>query len=317
MVDVIVREVGLREGAQILPDIIPTDRKIEWIGRLARSGLAEIEVTSLVPAKYLPQLADAEAVVSAAQSIKGLCASVLVPNLAGARRAFKMQVAHLTFIASATETFSAANLRCTRAESIEAFRQLVAMANETAGARPRLAAGISNAFGCAREGRVEAREVLWMVEALLEAGAEEISLADTIGVANPAQVRALLDQVRPRVNGADLTLHLHDTRGLGLANVVAALDAGVRRFDASIGGVGGCPNSPGATGNIVTEDLVFMLEAMGLSTGVDLEALCAVGADIEQALPQACCHSAIRRAGVPNWGGPRMPKIPLIEKAEK
>lgn len=311
MVDVLVREVGLREGLQIIPDIVPTERKIDWIGRLVRAGFTEIEVTSLVPPKYLPQFADAEAVVAAARAISGLCVSALVPNLAGARRALSHGLAHMTVITAATEGFSAANLRCTRAESIEAFRALVATVRQAEGPQPRIAAGISAAFGCSLEGRVAAGEVLRMVDALLAAGADEIILADTIGAANPAQVRALMTEVIARAGTAAVTLHLHDTLGFGLANVVAALDAGVRRFDASIGGVGGCPNSPGSTGNIASEDLAVMLEAMGLSTGLDCDGLLAIAADIEQSLPQANCHGAIRRAGA------RVLPIFLQEKARR
>lgn len=309
MVDVTIREVGLREGLQIVPDIVPTHRKTEWIARLAASGFREIEVTSLVPPKYLPQFADAGEVVAAVRAIDGLDVSVLVPNLAGARRALDLGVSHMTFIAAASEAFSAVNLRCTRAQSLETFRDLLALVRPAAGPVPKVAAGISAAFGCALSGRVVAADVLTMVDAMLEAGADEIILADTIGAANPAQVRALMAAVMTRAGTIAVTLHLHDTLGFGLANVVSALDAGVRRFDASVGGVGGCPNSPGSTGNIASEDLVLMLEAMGLSTGIDLDGLLAVAEDIEQSLPPTSCRRPIRRPDL------RALQFPSREKA--
>ncbi len=299
--DVKVCEVGLRDGLQLVGGFVPTAEKIAWIEAEAGAGIPEIEVTSLVPAKVMPQFVDADEVVAAALALAGPTITVLVPNLRGAERAFALGAHTLDFVMSASRTHSRENVRREPEESIADFRRIVALRDELpAERRPRLKAGISTALGCSYEGRIPVDDVRGYAAQLAEAGADELLVADTVGYADPSQVRALFGALRDDL-GPELPIgaHFHDTRGLGLANVTAALDCGIRSFDASLAGLGGCPFALGATGNIVTEDLVFLLDSMGLRTGVDLEALVAVRAIVERNLPAAELHGALARAGLP------------------
>src|SRR6516165_7827325 len=249
-----VREVGLRDGLQSIAEILPTEQKIAWLEAEHAAGVREIEVSSFVPPKLLPPLADAEAVVRHALSLPGLTVSALIPNLRGAERGLALGVHEMNFVLSVSEGHNRANVRRTTAESIEDFRRVVALCHTApADRRPRVACGLATAFGCTIEGAVDAAE----------AGADAIMLADTVGYGQPTAVERVFRQVIADVAPLPVAGHFHDTRGLGLANVLAALNAGARAFDASLGGLGGCPYAPGATGNIVTEDLAFMLEAMG------------------------------------------------------
>jgi len=299
--DVSVCEVGLRDGLQLVDAFVPTAEKIAWIAAEAAAGIPEIEVTSLVPPKVMPQFADADEVVAAALALDGPTITVLVPNLRGAERGIALGAHTLDFVMSVSRTHSRENVRREPEESVADFRRIVALRDELpAGRRPRLKAGLSTALGCSYEGRVPVDDVRRYAADLAEAGADELLVADTVGYADPAQVRTLFRALRDEV-GSELPIgaHFHDTRGLGLANVTAALDCGVRSFDASLAGLGGCPFAPGATGNIVTEDLVFLLDSMGLRTGVDLELLVCAREIPARNLPGEELHGAIARAGLP------------------
>ena len=296
----IVREMGLRDGLQSIAAIMPTATKLEWIRRANGAGVREIEVASFVPPKLLPQMADAAEVVSQARAIAGLTVSALVPNLKGAERAVEAGAMKLNYVLSVSESHNRSNVRRSVAESLADFARVVEFCRGVEAARrPRVCGGLATAFGCTIEGDVSEARVVELAVALAAAGADEIVVADTVGYGNPAAVRRVFDAVSRAVGEMPVGAHFHDTRGMGLANVVAALDAGVTRFDASTGGFGGCPYAPGASGNIVMEDLVFLLESMGYETGVDLERLLEVRAFVEQSLPGEQFHGALRRAGLP------------------
>ncbi len=298
--DVLVREVGLRDGLQSLPTPLPTSAKLAWIRAEAAAGVREIEVTSFVPAKLLPQFADAEQVVEQSLLVPGLQVVALVPNLRGAQRALALGVPKLDYVVSVSRTHNLKNVRREREASLEDFRGIV-QARDAAGRRQTttLAAGLSTALGCSYEGRIAVDEVRRCAAFLAEAGAQEILVADTVGYGDPGQVREVFRAVLAETAGIPVAAHFHDTRGLGLANVLAALECGIRRFDASLGGLGGCPYAPGASGNIVTEDLVFMLDSMGLRTGIDIERLLAVREQAAQHLGAGQMHGALARAGLP------------------
>lgn len=297
-IDVTVREVGLRDGLQMIHQFLPTAEKLAWIRAEAAAGVREIEVTSFVPAKLIPQFADAEQVVAEAMKIDGLTVLALVPNLRGAERGLALGVHKLDYVVSVSRTHNLKNVRREREESLADFRRIVDARN-AAGANTLLAAGLSTALGCSYEGRVAVDEVRRCAATLAEAGADEIMIADTVGYADPAQVREVFRAVLAEVGDVPVAAHFHDTRGTGLANVVAALDCGIRRFDASLAGLGGCPFAPGATGNIVMDDLCFMLDSMGLRTGVDLQALLEVRRILERNLPAGELRGALARAGLP------------------
>ncbi|OZI65222.1 hydroxymethylglutaryl-CoA lyase [Bordetella genomosp. 1] len=293
-----VSEVGPRDGLQSIATVMPTAAKQRWLAALARAGVPEIEVASFVPARLMPQMADAAEVVRAACALPALHVAALAPNLQGARAAMAAGAHKLTLPVSVSEAHSLANVRKTHAEMVEVVRGVVALRDaEFAGVR--IEAGLSTAFGCTLAGAVSDAQTLRMAQTMADCGVDEIGLSDTTGYANPAQVgrlfRALRREVGERAGGA----HFHNTRGQGLANVVAALEAGVTTFDASQGGLGGCPHAPGATGNIVTEDLVFLLEAMGLDTGIDLDALLQARAILAEALPGEPLYGHLPDAGLP------------------
>jgi len=293
-----VREVGLRDGLQSLPVVLPTQTKFEWIDAAYAAGQREIEVGSFVPAKLLPQLADTDALVSYAKRRPDLFVSVLVPNLKGAERAIASGADLMLVPLSASHAHSLANLRKTP-EDVVAMVGEIRAARDAAGSAMLIEGGVGTAFGCTLQGEVRADEVLRLMQALLDAGADRVSLADTVGYADPASVRRLFEQAR-RIAGDRLCCaHFHDTRGLGLANVLAALETGVSRFDACLAGIGGCPHAPGASGNVSTEDLVFMLESMGIATGVDIGRLLALREAASRWLPEQPLHGALWRAGLP------------------
>jgi len=295
-----VREVGLRDGLQSIAEILPTEKKIAWLEAEHAAGVREIEVSSFVPPKLLPQLADAEAVVRHALSLPGLTVSALIPNLRGAERGLALGVHEMNFVLSVSEGHNRANVRRTTAESIEDFRRVVALCHTAPpDRRPRVACGLATAFGCTIEGAVDEDRVRDIAVEVAEAGADAIILADTVGYGQPAAVERVFRRVIADVAPLPVAGHFHDTRGLGLANVLAALNAGARVFDASLGGLGGCPYAPGATGNIVTEDLAFMLEAMGFDTGIDIERLIKVRELVARALPDVPQHGSIAKAGLP------------------
>jgi hydroxymethylglutaryl-CoA lyase len=300
-IDILVSEVGPRDGLQSIAPVMPLAAKNAWIAAEAAAGVREIEVGSFVPAKLLPQLADTAEVVAFARAIPGLTVAVLVPNLKGAEAAVRAGAHKITIPLSVSATHSLKNVRRTHAQMLDEVRAIVALLRSLpAGQRPKLEGGLSTAFGCTFEGRVPADRVVRLAEALVEAGCDEVGLSDTTGYANPAQVRDLVTQVRAAVGSHALCgLHLHNTRGLGLANVLAGLEVGITTFDSSLGGLGGCPFAPGASGNIVTEDLVFMLEAMGLRTGIDLPRLLDVRRVLREAFPGEPLYGFTPDAGLP------------------
>jgi hydroxymethylglutaryl-CoA lyase len=294
----IIREMGLRDGLQSIATVLPTEHKLEWIRRAYEAGQREIEVGSFVPARLLPQLADTAQVLAFAKTLPELQASVLVPNLKGAERAIDGE-AHLMLVPlSASHAHSLANLRKSPDEVVAEIARIRA-ARDAAGSRTLIEVGISTAFGCTIQGAVDPAEVLRLVKAVLDAGVDRVSLADTVGYADPAMVKALFELVLP-VAGEKLNCgHFHDTRGLGLANVYAALEMGITRFDACLGGIGGCPHAPGASGNVATEDLAYMLASMDIETGQDFDALLTLRAKLAQWLEGEALHGTLWRAGLP------------------
>lgn len=298
--DVVLREVGLRDGLQSITAVMETAAKLRWIRAESEAGVTEIEVTSYVPPKLLPQFADAAEITSAALAVPGLTVAALVPNLKGAQRGFDLGVHKLNFVMSVSETHNQKNVRCSREESLLAFRAIVAAARELPEARrPVICGGLATALGCSYEGIVPLTETVRLAVALLEAGAEELVIPDTVGYSNPVRVREVFRAVLAETGKVPVAAHFHDTRGTGLANLVTAYEIGVRHFDASLGGMGGCPFAPGASGNIVMEDAVYLLESMGVRTGIDIERLVAVRSLIKQALPDVRLEGAIARAGLP------------------
>ncbi|MGZ5269870.1 MAG: hydroxymethylglutaryl-CoA lyase [Ramlibacter sp.] len=295
---VLISEVGPRDGLQSVQAVMPTPAKLQWIDALHAAGLREIEVASFVPARLLPQMADAAEVVRHALTLPGLTVMALVPNLRGARAALEAGVHKITLPVSASEAHSLANVRKTREQMLDEVRAIVALRDEIAPA-VKVEAGISTAFGCTIQGEVREDDVVRLAAQVIAAGADESGLSDTTGMANPAQVRRLFTRVRAEIGERAGAAHMHNTRGLGLANCLAAYDAGVRTFDASLGGLGGCPYAPGASGNVVTEDLVFMFEAMGVRTGVDLERLLAAREPLRAGLPGEPVYGMVAEAGLP------------------
>lgn len=300
-IDILVSEVGPRDGLQSIKPILPLDAKKAWIDAAVAAGIREIEVGSFVPAKLLPQLADTAEVVAHALTHPGLTVAVLVPNARGAEAALAAGAHKLTLPLSVSETHSLANLRRTHVQVIEEARTIAGMiAALPAEKRPHFEGSLSTVFGCTLEGRIADAQIERLAASLKEAGCDEIGLSDTTGYAIPTEVRRLVKMVRAVVGDESVTgLHLHNTRGLGLANVLAGLDVGITTFDSSLGGLGGCPFAPGASGNIVTEDLVFMLEAMGYRTGIDIDRLVENRAVLAAALPDEPLYGFIPDAGVP------------------
>jgi len=296
-VPILISEVGPRDGLQSIDRVMPLAAKQAWIAAEAAAGVREIEVGSFVPPALLPQLADTAEVVAFAKTIAGLNVVALVPNAKGAARAAAAGVHAMSTPFSMSETHSLKNVRKSHAEMIA---EIGAIADIARAANIHFAVGLSTAFGCTMEGMIPEDQVVRLAEAAAEAGAQEFSLSDTTGYADPAQVKRLLKKVRAAV-GADrmTTLHLHNTRGLGLANALAGLEEGITTLDASLGGIGGCPFAPGASGNIVTEDLAFMLAAMGVETGIDLDKLMKVREIIADALPGEPLYGFTPDAGLP------------------
>ena len=299
--DVLISEVGPRDGLQSIAQIMPTAAKKTWIEMAVAAGLTEVEVGSFVPAKVLPQLADTAEVVAHSATIPGLTVAALVPNARGANDALAAGAHKITLPLSCSESHSLANLRRTHAQVIEDARQIAAAIRALPeGQRPHFEGSLSTAFGCTIEGVVPQAKVVELAEALMAAGCDEVGLADTTGYADPASVKSMIAAIWSAVGKDALTgIHVHNTRGLGLANVLAAFDAGLTTFDSSLGGLGGCPFAPGASGNIVTEDLVFMFEAMGVRTGIDLDALIAVREFVQKTLGDEPLYGFTPLAGLP------------------
>lgn len=298
-IDVLISEVGPRDGLQNTKAFMATEYKKKWISAAAAAGLREIEVCSFVPPKLIPQMADAADVVAHALTIAGLDVAALAPNFKGAQRAMEAGVHKLTLTISVSRSHSLANVRMTPDEAIASAKKICDFRNSLPpDQQPVIESGLSTVFGCTIEGAVSEDEVVRMAVASVEAGCDEVGLADTTGYANPEQIRRVFKKVRAVIGDRLAGAHLHNTRGLGLANVVAALEVGVTTFDSSLGGLGGCPFAPGASGNIVTEDLVFMLESMGLRTGVDLDKLLALRKILEEGIPGEPLYGYVPLAGV-------------------
>ncbi|WP_372657954.1 hydroxymethylglutaryl-CoA lyase [Hydrogenophaga sp.] len=299
---VLISEVGPRDGLQSVQATMATADKCRWIDALVAAGLREIEVASFVPARYLPQMADAADVVRHALTHPGITVMALVPNARGAQAALAAGVHKITLPVSASEAHSLANVRKTREHMLDEVRTMLALRRDTAPAT-QVEVGLSTAFGCTLQGAVAEDEVIRLAAACVAAGADEVGLSDTTGMANPAQVRRLFQRLRAEIGERAGAAHMHNTRGLGLANCLAAYDVGVRTFDSSLGGLGGCPYAPGASGNVVTEDLVFMFEAMGVRTGVDLPRLLAAREPLRAGLPGEALYGMLPEVGLPmGWG---------------
>lgn len=307
---VLVSEVGPRDGLQSIRSTMSTAAKKAWITAEAAAGVREIEVGSFVPAKLLPQLADTAEIVAHARTIPGLSVAALVPNFVGAKNAVAARVDKMSLPVSASESHSIANLRRNHEQVLDEVRQIVEwMSDLPPGERPHFEVGLATAFGCSIEGAVPEKKVVGLAVRAVEIGVDEIGLSDTTGSANPAQIERLIRLVRNEIGNDRLTgVHLHNTRGLGIANALAALQAGMTTLDSSLGGLGGCPAAPGASGNIVTEDLVFMLNSMGYDTGIDLGKLLEVRKIVADALPGESLYGFTADAGLPKgytggrWG---------------
>ena len=294
----VIREVGLRDGLQAIARTLPTEQKKAWLHGAHAAGQREIEVGSFVPAKYLPQLADTAELVAYSKTLPGLFVSVLVPNLRGAEAAIAAQADLMLLPLSASHAHSLANLRKTPDEVVAEVARIRA-ARDAAGSKTLLEGGMSTAFGCTIQGEVKHSEVLRLLQALLDAGCDRVSLADTVGYADPAAVARLFEAARKLAGDRLWAAHFHDTRGLGLANVYAALQTGITRFDACLAGIGGCPHAPGASGNVSTEDLAWMLRSMGIDTGLDIDALLALRQQVAGWLQGEALHGTLWRAGLP------------------
>ncbi|MAT88259.1 MAG: hydroxymethylglutaryl-CoA lyase [Aestuariivita sp.] len=293
---VIVREVGPRDGLQLVNDFLPTNSKLEWITQQAGAGFSEIEVTSFVPPKLMPQFADAENVIFACSKLPNMVASALALNLKGVVRALDAGADVVNFVLSASEEHSHSNARTSTDEAISVFKNTKEWQRKNA-PNSSITVAIATSFGCSLQGDVPEYQVAKIAAQLAEFEPAEITLADTVGYANPLQVKRIFKAVAAEVGNIPLAAHFHDTRGLGLANVVAALDVGVRKFDAALAGLGGCPFAPGASGNIATEDTVYMLETLGMRTGINLEALMKLREDFALWLPNEPLQGRLGSAG--------------------
>lgn len=296
-IEILVSEVGPRDGLQSIKQTMPTDMKKKWISALAQAGLTEIEVGSFVSPKLLPQMADCGELVKHTLTLKDVFVTALVPNLKGAENAFNAGVQKITIPVSVSEPHSLSNIRKNHAEVYEEVNSIIQLRNEK---YPEILieAGLSTVFGCTIQGIVTENEVLSMAHRMAKLGVDEIGLADTVGYANPVQVRSLFKKLKQEVGNLAGSAHFHNTRGQGLANVLAAIEVGVTTFDASQGGIGGCPYAPGASGNIVTEDLVYLLESMGLRTGIDIDRLVEAREWLKQGIPGEPLYGFIPDAGV-------------------
>jgi hydroxymethylglutaryl-CoA lyase len=307
---VTICEVGTRDGFQIEPDFIPTEQKIEVVDLLSDAGIPEIEVTSFVHPKVVPQLRDAEEVMARIRRRPGTRYAALVPNDKGAVRAVDAGVDVIHTVLSASESHNLANVNMTIAESIERMRAVLQVAER---AKTPVACGVSTSFGCPFEGDVPLAQLESVVRRLVDMGARAIGLADTTGIANPRQVARVFEHLMPKLPGIEWTLHTHDTRAMAIPNILAGMECGVTHIDASIGGLGGCPFAPGASGNVCSEDLVHCLDAMGVETGIDLDRLIAVSRRVQEIVGRALpgqivkAGKSTRRYPVPDTVAARVP----------
>ena len=297
-----IREVGPRDGLQLVKTMLTAEQKLTWCRGVSDAGIEEVEVTSFVPPSVVPQFKDAAEVARGAVALGGFTAAALVPNLKGAQRAIEAGIRKVNYVLSASDAHNQANVRRSTQLSLDNFRDIIDYRNSLAknpAERVQIAGGIATSFGCTISGQVDEARVLEIAAKYLEMGADELIVADTVGYGNPAQVRRLMSAVLKEAGSVPVACHFHDTFGLGLANVAAAIDAGVRAFDSALGGLGGCPFAPGASGNINTEDTVYLVESLGFSTGTDLKALLELRHTIEGWLAGERFTGAIARAGLP------------------
>ena len=271
-------DVVARDGFQIEPSFIPTDDKVALIDALSQCGFAKIEVTSFTSPKAIPMLRDAEEVMRRIQRVQGVEYTVLVPNLRGAERAFESRADEFNLVMSTSETHNRANLRMDREKSVAALAEVIRFVD----GRTPINVSLSTAFGCPMEGDVPQSVVEQYVQRFADLGVRGISICDTTGMAHPAQVSKMAEDLLRKFDSVELTFHFHNTRGMGLANILAAVQSGITRFDGSLGGLGGCPYAPGASGNISSEDAIHMLDAMGYETGIDLDALLTIAKQLPQ-----------------------------------
>jgi len=299
--DITISEVGPRDGLQSIKSIMPTASKKAWIKAQYEAGTAEIEVGSFVPPKILPQMADSAEIVAFATTLEGLDVAALVPNLRGLENAVAAGAHKISIPLSMSESHSLRNVRKTHAEMLVEIAHCIDYLDTLPSTqRPKFEVGLATAFGCTIEGQIPEERVISMAEKVLEIGVDEVGLSDTTGYGNPAQLRRLVLGIWKHCGKDKLQgVHLHNTRGQGLANALMALELGITTIDSSLGGIGGCPWAPGASGNIVTEDLVFFLESMGLHTGIDLEKLLTVRELVQKALPDEPMYGFIPEAGLP------------------
>ena len=291
-------EVGPRDGLQIAKSHMATDAKVRWIKAIAAAGVQEVEVGSFVPPRVIPHLADTPDIVAACLKIPGLIVQALAPNLRGVQNAYNAGVHKISIPISVSDGHSMANLNRRPEQSIAMMREIM----DWLKAQPRkvpVVAGCSTAFGCSIDGVVPTAKTVAMAKGLADAGVDQIMLADTVGYAHPAQIKEVVRATRAAIGDTLYGLHLHDTCGLGIANALAGIEEGIRAFDSCLAGLGGCPYAPGASGNIVTEDLVFMLESMGFATGIDLTKLIEARRLLHDGLPDEPMHGQVPKAGIP------------------
>lgn len=307
---VTLREVGLRDGLQLVKRVPSTEAKIDWIKKEYEAGVRYFEVGSFLPVTRMPQFADVSILIDVVADLYGAKSSALTLNERALENALRSKVNEIVCVVSASEEHSQANMRCSRKAAIDLVAKAAEMRTDSPN-RPLINAGIAMAFGCSIAGEIEPKEVLSIAEDCLEAGADIIGIADTVGFAGPKQISNLCLELSHVIGQRPYCVHLHDTRGLGLSNASAALDAGCRILDASLGGLGGCPFAPGATGNIVFEDLVFLCETKGFSTGIDISSLVGIRDIIETELPDEKLYGALARSGPPpniNWASQGAPR---------
>lgn len=298
-----LREVGLRDGLQMVARYPDTKGKIAWIEQEYAAGIRHFEIGSFLPKSRYPEFADIGALIDAVAALPGASSTGLSPNKKGAENGFASGVTEIHCVVSASEAHNQANLRRSQADTLREIGEVCALRDQHE-KPPFVGVGIAMSFGCSIAGQVDPAQVLTLAEQCFDMGADMVSIADTVGFAGPKQVGHLAGGMRKLANGRPFGVHLHDTRGMGMANAAAALDQGVRVLDASLGGLGGCPAAPNATGNIVMEDLVFLCRTAGIDTGVDLEKLVRVRAVLEQEMPDEPLYGAMAKAGLPGLGKP-------------
>ena len=298
-----LREVGLRDGLQMVARYPDTKGKIAWIEQEYDAGIRHFEIGSFLPKSRYPEFADIDALIGAVASLSGASSTGLTPNKKGAENGFASGISEIHCVVSATEAHNQANLRRSQADTLREIGEICALRDQLENAT-FVGVGIAMSFGCPIAGQVDPAQVLTLAERCFDMGADMVSIADTVGFAGPKQVAYLAGEIRKLADRRPFGVHLHDTRGMGMANAAAALDQGVRVLDASLGGLGGCPAAPNATGNIVMEDLVFLCRTAGIDTGVDMEKLVRVRKVLEQEMPDEPLYGAMAKAGLPGLGKP-------------